>query len=43
MQLPTTIDQKEKVKAIYKNGILTLTLMKKEETKVTPKKIIEIA
>ena len=43
MQLPTAVDQKEKVKATYKNGILTLTLMKKEEIKETPKKIIEIA
>ncbi len=43
MHLPTTINQKEEVKAKYKNGILTLTLKKKEETKEIPKKIIEIA
>ena len=43
LQLPTTINQSKKVKAIYKNGILKLNLFKKEEAKVPPKKVIEIA
>ena len=43
LQLPTTINQSKKVKAIYKDGILKLNLFKKEEAKVPPKKVIEIA
>ncbi|MBG6131834.1 HSP20 family protein [Aquimarina sp. EL_43] len=42
LQLPTSVNQNEKVKAIYKNGVLTLNLLKKEEAKEQPKKIIEI-
>ena len=43
LQLPASIDQNEKVKATYKNGILTLNLLKKEEAKEPPKRIIDIA
>ncbi|GAA4272861.1 Hsp20/alpha crystallin family protein [Aquimarina gracilis] len=43
LQLPNNVDQNEKVKAKYKDGILTLNLMKKEETKEPPKRIIDIA
>jgi len=43
MHLPSTINQKEEVKASYKNGILTLKLIKKNEIKELPKKIIDIA
>lgn len=42
LQLPTSVNQNEKVKAIYKNGVLTLNLLKKEEAKEQPKKVIEI-
>jgi HSP20 family protein len=42
LQLPTSVNQNEKVKAVYKNGVLTLNLLKKEETKEQPKKVIEI-
>lgn len=42
-QLPLTINQSKKVKAIYKDGILKLNLAKLEEAKVPPKKVIEIA
>ncbi len=43
LQLPTGVDQNEKVKATYTNGILTLNLKKKEEAKEPPKRIIDIA
>jgi len=43
LQLPSTVNQSKKAKATYKDGILKLTLLKKEEAKVPPKKIIEIA
>ncbi|MBQ0734787.1 Hsp20/alpha crystallin family protein [Aquimarina celericrescens] len=43
LQLPTSVDQNEKVKAKYKDGILTLNLIKKEEAKEPPKRIIDIA
>ncbi len=42
LQLPTSVDQNEEVKAKYKNGVLTLNLLKREETKEQPKKVIEI-
>ncbi|PKV48276.1 HSP20 family protein [Aquimarina sp. MAR_2010_214] len=42
LQLPTSVNQNEKVKATYKNGVLTLNLLKKEEAKEQPKKVIEI-
>ncbi len=43
LQLPASVDQNEKVKAKYKDGILTLNLIKKEEAKEPPKRIIDIA
>lgn len=43
LQLPNSIDQNKKVKAAYKDGVLTLNLLKKEESKEPPKKVIEIA
>lgn len=42
MQLPKTVDQNKDVKAIYKNGILKLNLLKMEEAKEKPKKVIEV-
>jgi len=42
-KLPDYVDTNKKVKAHYSHGILKLTLLKKEEAKVKPKKIIEIA
>ncbi|OED42623.1 heat-shock protein [Flavobacteriaceae bacterium (ex Bugula neritina AB1)] len=42
LQLPGSINQNEKVKATYKNGLLSLSLAKKEEAKEPPKKVIEI-
>ena len=43
LQLPTSVNQNEKVKATYKDGILKLRLLKKEEAKELPKRIIDIA
>jgi HSP20 family protein len=43
LKLPTSVNPKEEVKAVYKNGILTLKLLKKEEAKQLPKKVIEVA
>ena len=42
-KLPMTINQDKPVKAIHKNGILKLILLKKEEAKIPPKKVIEIS
>jgi len=42
LKLPTTVDTDQDVKAIYKNGILKLKLLKKEEVKEQPKKVIEV-
>ncbi|MFH4967167.1 Hsp20/alpha crystallin family protein [Gaetbulibacter sp. M240] len=44
MMLPPSIDLDQDVKATYKNGILKLKLIKKEEaiTKEPPKKVIEV-
>lgn len=42
MRLPDSIDLNKDVKANYKKGILKLHLMKKEEVKVAPKKVIEV-
>lgn len=39
--LPETIDS-EKIAATYKNGVLEITLPKKEEAKAQPKRMIEI-
>ncbi len=43
LQLPNSVDQNEKVKAKYKDGILTLNLIKREEAKEPPKRVIDIA
>ena len=42
MRLPESINLDKKIKAIYKDGILKFNLLKKEEAKVLPKKVIEI-
>jgi HSP20 family protein len=42
LQLPKTVDDSKNVKATYKNGILKLQLMKKEEAKHKPKRKIEV-
>ena len=42
MQLPGSVDQSKEVKATYKNGILRLDLLKMEETKEKPKRVIEV-
>jgi HSP20 family protein len=42
VQLPNNVDRSKDVKAVYKNGILKLNLLKKEETKKNPKKVIEV-
>ncbi|MCF6294264.1 MAG: Hsp20/alpha crystallin family protein [Flavobacteriaceae bacterium] len=41
-KLPATVNLDTKVKATYKNGILKLNLLKKEEAKQIPKKVIEV-
>lgn len=43
LKLPTAVNANKDVKATYKNGILKLNLLKKEEAKQLPKKVIEIA
>ncbi|HER40347.1 MAG TPA: Hsp20/alpha crystallin family protein, partial [Salinimicrobium catena] len=40
--LPETVDS-EKISAAYNNGVLEITLPKKEEAKVQAKRMIEIA
>ncbi|MFL1012184.1 Hsp20/alpha crystallin family protein [Flavisericum labens] len=42
--LPPTVDLNQELKAVYKNGVLKLKLLKKEESleKETPKKVIEV-
>ncbi len=42
LQLPSTVNQDEKIKAIYEDGILKLLLKKKEEAKESAKKVIDI-
>ena len=42
MQLPASIDNSKDAKATYENGILSVTLLKKEEAKESPKKMIEV-
>jgi len=42
MRLPESINLDKKIKATYKDGILKFNLLKKEEAKVLPKKVIEI-
>ena len=41
-KLPSNVETTKKVNAHYINGILTLTLVKKEEIKENAKKVIEI-
>jgi len=43
LQLPDTVNSEKEIKATYKNGILKLNLLKKEEAKISHKKVIEIA
>jgi HSP20 family protein len=43
LQLPTTVNMTEKVKATFKDGILCLNLVKKEVNKIQPIKRIEIS
>lgn len=42
--LPESVDLNQKIKATYKNGILKVNLLKKEEAvkKLPPKKVIEV-
>jgi HSP20 family protein len=40
--LPETVDS-EKIAATYKDGVLNISLPKKEEAKVQPKRMIEIS
>lgn len=43
LKLPVAINQNEEVRATYKDGILTVSLNKIEETRETPTKKIEVA
>lgn len=43
LNLPNSVNREEEVKATYEDGILRLSLGKKEDTKEPPKKKIEIA
>ena len=43
LKLPVAINQDEKVKATYDNGILQISLNKKEKIKAIPTKKIEVA
>jgi len=42
LKLPNTVNADQDVKAVYKNGILKLNLLKKEEAKEQPKRVIEV-
>lgn len=42
LKLPNYVNKEKDVKATYKNGILKLHLLKNEEFKKTPKKLIEV-
>ena len=44
LALPPSIDLEQDVKAVYKNGVLNIKLLKKEEAivKEVPKKVIEV-
>ncbi|AXG70745.1 spore protein SP21 [Kordia sp. SMS9] len=42
LQLPTTVNTNQEVKATYENGILKLHLQKNEETPKNPKKVIKV-
>lgn len=43
LQIPTSVNQNEEVKATYKNGVLKLQLSKSDAAAKPPKKLIEIA
>ena len=43
LRLPENVNLDKKVKANYKNGVLKMNLLKKEEAKVLPKKVIEVS
>lgn len=43
MTLPETIDEEKDVKATYKDGILHLTIQKKEHLKVVPPKKVKVS
>ncbi len=40
--LPDSVDLNQDVKATYKNGVLKLNLLKKEEVKEIPKRVIKV-
>ncbi|PKP27108.1 MAG: hypothetical protein CVU03_00790 [Bacteroidetes bacterium HGW-Bacteroidetes-2] len=42
MTLPETVDEDQEVKAQYKDGILHLTLQKKEDLKLKPAKKVKV-
>ena len=42
LKLPNIVNADQNVKAVYKNGVLKLNLLKKEEVKEQPKKVIEV-
>ena len=42
LTLPKSVNADQDIKATYKNGILKLNLLKKEEAKAQPKKVIEV-
>ena len=42
LRLPDSVNLDKDVKASYKKGILKLNLLKKEEAKALPKKVIEV-
>jgi HSP20 family protein len=42
LKLPKSVDTNQDFKATYKNGILKLNILKKEETKESIKKVIEV-
>jgi len=42
LKLPSSVDQNQEVKAVYRDGVLTLNLFKKVEATEPPKKMIEI-
>ena len=42
LTLPESVNVNQDVKATYKNGILKLNLLKKEVSKDTPKRVVEV-
>lgn len=42
LSLPQSVNLDQKVKATYKNGILKINLLKKEEVKEHPEKVVEV-